>query len=236
MYTQLALASSILLAAFTQQAVAVDKTRDPSLVASLDDAATQLDRLALLTDDAAWKFDFNEQKPNYNFAPGGVINMNAATFPAAKGNGMTLAMLNLGPCSMLPPHYHPRASNYVVAIHGNTTTYMYEENGARLVTETLLPGEATIFPGGAMHMMVNNGCENAQLVSALNAEDAGTQNIGNVFTNGFPFELVNAAFGQDLASSDVASKMTPVGTGSNWGLSECLKTCGVQPNGTTVKV
>ena len=44
-------------------------------------------------------------------------------------------MLNLGPCAMLPPHYHPRASNYVVAVTGNTTTYMYEENGARLVTE-----------------------------------------------------------------------------------------------------
>ncbi len=103
-------------------------------------------------------------------------------------------------------------------------------------------------------MMVNNGCENAQLVSALNSDDAGTQvrsknqpvckrsvadtpsqNIGNVFSNGFPADLVNAAFGQNLASSDVASKMTPVGTGSNWGLSECLKQCGIQPNGTYIR-
>lgn len=58
---------------------------------------------------------------------------------------------------MLPPHYHPRASNYVVATHGNTTTYMFEENGARLVQEVLVPGKATIFPQGSMHMMVNNG-------------------------------------------------------------------------------
>ena len=58
---------------------------------------------------------------------------------------------------MLPPHYHPRASNYVVATQGNTTTYMFGENGARLVQETLLPGRATIFPQGSMHMMVNNG-------------------------------------------------------------------------------
>ncbi len=66
-------------------------------------------------------------------------------------------MLNLGPCSMLPPHYHPRASNYVVAIHGNTTTYMYEENGARLVTETLTPGMATIFPQASMHVRSSIG-------------------------------------------------------------------------------
>lgn len=68
-----------------------------------------------------------------------------------------VAMLNLGPCSMLPPHYHPRAANYVVAVQGNTTTYMFEENGARLVQETLTPGKATIFPQASMHMMVNNG-------------------------------------------------------------------------------
>ena len=66
-------------------------------------------------------------------------------------------MLNLGPCAMLPPHYHPRATNYVVAVKGNTTTYMFEENGARLVTETLTPGKATIFPQGSMHSMMNNG-------------------------------------------------------------------------------
>lgn len=66
-------------------------------------------------------------------------------------------MLNLGPCSMLPPHFHPRAANYVVATQGNTTTYMWEENGARLVTEILTPGKGTIFPKASMHMMVNNG-------------------------------------------------------------------------------
>lgn len=66
-------------------------------------------------------------------------------------------MLNLGPCSMLPMHYHARAANYVVAIHGNTTTYMYEENGARLVTEHLQPGQATIFPQASIHMMMNTG-------------------------------------------------------------------------------
>ena len=58
---------------------------------------------------------------------------------------------------MLPPHLHPRAANYVVAVHGNTTTYMYEENGARLVTQELTPGHGTIFPQGSMHMMMNTG-------------------------------------------------------------------------------
>ena len=72
------------------------------------------------------------------------------------------------------------------------------------------------------------GCENAQLVSALNSEDAGTVNIGQVFTNGFPFELVNTAFGQDLASDEVKARMIPIGTGSNWGRRACLRQCGIE--------
>ena len=82
----LVMLSSLLLA---DLASAVDVTSNPDLISKLITANSQLDRLALLPDDAKdWHFDFTVQK-NYNFAPGGVVNMNAATFPAAKGNGMT---------------------------------------------------------------------------------------------------------------------------------------------------
>ena len=84
-----ALTAGVIVAAFTQNAVAVDKTRDPGKIAQLNSAASQLDRQALLPTDDDWLFDFNIQQPYYTFAPGGVTNMNAATFPAAKGNGMT---------------------------------------------------------------------------------------------------------------------------------------------------
>jgi len=70
---------------------------------------------------------------------------------------MTLAILNLGPCSMLPPHYHPRATNFVVAMSGETETYMITENGARTVKTTLTPGKMTIFPTGSLHTMENVG-------------------------------------------------------------------------------
>jgi len=73
------------------------------------------------------------------------------------GHGMTLAILNLGPCSMLPPHYHPRAANFVVAMSGTTDTFMVEENGARTVKTTLTPGKMTIFPQASLHMMQNTG-------------------------------------------------------------------------------
>lgn len=36
---------------------------------------------------------------------------------------------------------------------------MFEENGARLVQEVLLPGRVTIFLQGSMYTMVNNGMQ-----------------------------------------------------------------------------
>jgi oxalate decarboxylase/phosphoglucose isomerase-like protein (cupin superfamily) len=56
---------------------------------------------------------------------------------------------------MLLPHYYPRATNLVVAIEGITNTYMIEENGARLVSETLTSGKMTILPRGSLHSMQN---------------------------------------------------------------------------------
>lgn len=82
-------ATTLALFLATNPVSAVDTTSDPALIAALITANSQLDRLALLPDDAKhWHFDFTAQK-NYNLAPGGVVNMNAATFPAAKGNRMT---------------------------------------------------------------------------------------------------------------------------------------------------
>ncbi|RMY71538.1 hypothetical protein D0863_05094 [Hortaea werneckii] len=216
----------------TSTLAAMGPTMDPASCSALKGACTQADRLNILESNEDWLFDFNDYPETYNFAPGGVTTAKASTFAATVENGMSMAMLNMGPCAMLPPHWHPQASNYVVTVLGSVTTYMWKENGARLVTEKLTPGKMTIFPQGSMHMMVNTGCENAQVVSALNSPDAGTANVGQVFANGFPAPLVNAAFGWEVAGPLAKSKMLPPGTGVNWGPQECLQRCGIHPNGT----
>jgi oxalate decarboxylase/phosphoglucose isomerase-like protein (cupin superfamily) len=73
---------------------------------------------------------------------------------------MTIAMLNLGPCAMLAPHYHLGATDMVVAIEETTKTYMIEENGAKLASQTLTPGKMTIFPRAISHLMQNTGTFN----------------------------------------------------------------------------
>jgi len=225
MLTQIGFAGLSLLY-FLVPVLAVDKTVNPSLDQKLFEAPTNLDRINLLPDNADWIFDFTAQ-PYYTFSPGGVINANAATFPATKGLGMTLAVLNLGPCSMLPPHLHPRATNFVVAVAGSTHTYMINENGARTVETILTPGKMTIFPQAAVHMMYNTGCENSQLISALNSDDSGTTNLANNLFALSP-EYLNAVFGYSgLDVNGTKASIPPVGTGAQWGSKECLAKCGL---------
>jgi hypothetical protein len=141
---------------------------------------------------------------------------------------------------MLPPHYHPRATNLVVAIEGTTNTYMIEETGATLVSETLTLGKMTIFPQRRLHSMQNTdafflpflllkhsliatlaGCGNATLISALNSEDAGTHNILNGLY-GLPDDINLAAYGGAteayiLNADPIRRVLPPVDTGSiNW--------------------
>ncbi|KAI9835491.1 MAG: hypothetical protein M1837_003775 [Sclerophora amabilis] len=215
--------SLVICVVFASMTFAVDKSKDPQLIGLLKTAPTALDRFALLPEDGDWLFDFTKQD-KYTFSPGGVVNANAATFPATIGNGLTMAMLNLGPCSMLPPHFHPRASNYVVSVSGTTDTYMIMENGARTVKTTLTAGQMTIFPQASIHTMMNTGCENAQLVSALSTDDSGTQNIANALF-GLPSDLVGAVLGDDVDVNATQKVIPPVGTGSNKGPEECLARC-----------
>ncbi|OLN94110.1 Spherulin-1A 3 [Colletotrichum chlorophyti] len=219
----LCLLLSWLLAATTE---ATDDTLYPDLVRSLRTSPTELDKLTILPEDEDWTFNyFAHHFHTHN--PGGVVNANAATFPATVGNGMTMAWISLGPCGMLPPHYHARASNYVVSVEGTTETYMTLENGARVVKTSLAPGMMTVFPQGSLHTMHNTGCNNATLISALSSEDAGTHNVANGLFD-LPSSVVAAAFGGNPLSAKFAQlrKGIPaVGTGASIGSAECLKRC-----------
>ena len=81
--------SFIVAAVLAGIALGVDNDTNPDLVSKLRMANTNLDRMNLLPKDSDWFFDFTKQD-KYTFSPGGVINANAATFPATVGQGMTM--------------------------------------------------------------------------------------------------------------------------------------------------
>ncbi|EDO02290.1 predicted protein [Sclerotinia sclerotiorum 1980 UF-70] len=146
----------------------IDVTVNSILDAEIKVASSQLDKMNLpLNNNLTWFFDFTTQ-PHYTYTPGAVVNADAATFPASTNYGMTMALINLGPCGMLPPHYHPRGTN------------LWWQLRAKIINAKW-----------------NQGCTKATLVSALNSEDAGTQNILNGFAQ-LPKNVMTAAFGNPI--------------------------------------
>lgn len=125
---------------------------------------------------------------------------------------------------MLPPHVHPRATKYAVAVKGTTHTWMITENGAPLIEETLTTGQMTIFPQAAVHSMMNVGCEDAQLVCSFNSEDPGTNNLANAFFD-MPTNITQTVLGASVDIQAVAGQLPGVGTGSIAGPEQCLKAC-----------
>jgi hypothetical protein len=116
------------------------------------------------TDNPEWTFDFASYARDHDTvssSAGRVTNANTASFPPVVGNGMTMAWITLGPCGMLPPHWHPRASNYVVSIEGEDThAWMVvedESSATHTVHTRLRPGVMTVFPKGILHAMANAG-------------------------------------------------------------------------------
>ena len=53
-----------------------------------------------------------------------------------------------------------------------------QENGARLVSNMLNPGQGAIFPRGSFHFQANLGCEPVTFVSGLNNADPGVATVG----------------------------------------------------------
>lgn len=129
---------------------------NPDLNRQLRNTLTRVEFVNSLTEDKDVVYDFSKAVPD-PLHPGSVLNANAATFPMVQDSGMAVAQINLGPCAMLSPHIHPRANNMVVAVSGQTKTFMRTENGAHDIITTLTPGKATMFFAGSVHDMYNEG-------------------------------------------------------------------------------
>jgi hypothetical protein len=134
MFQHAALTMGLIFATLFGFVAAVDETTNPGRIAQLIAANSHLDQQAILKDDSDWHFDFTENK-NYNFAPGGVANMNAATFPAAKIGGMT------SECSSAAHLLFCIHENHTPADHHRPNFSGHVELGPLLDATTALPPE-----------------------------------------------------------------------------------------------
>jgi hypothetical protein len=117
------LALGILLPLAATTIKAHQLVKNEQLEIALKIAVVNMDKFQLLKDAGEqWAFDFTTID-NYTFSPGSVNKADAYTAPLMIGTGMTMQLISLGPCSILPPHEHPRADNVAIATHGTTQTW-----------------------------------------------------------------------------------------------------------------
>ena len=138
----------------------------------------------------------------------------------------------LGPCGLNTPHTHPRAAEFNLAVNGTLRTGMLANNKARFVMNELQPGQATIFPQGAIHFEQNLGCDTVMFVAAFSNEDPGVTQIANQFFS-LPSDIVEATLGDStgqMTSSGLSVQDIQMAIPPNvaFGVEDCLQKCGIQ--------
>ncbi|THH27394.1 hypothetical protein EUX98_g6797 [Antrodiella citrinella] len=193
-------------------------------VADLKLAPTANDRLNLLNPDSNFVFNFTAARTGGG-AAGVVVTASAGNFPAVVGQHLSMAVGFLGPCGLVTPHTHPRATEFNYAINGSMTVGMLTENGARFVSNTVNAGEAVIFPEGSIHFEMNLGCDSMIFVAGLNNEDPGVNSISQEYF-GLPPDVVAASLGNATAEQ-VAQIEAQIVDNVALGTDECLQRCGI---------
>ena len=214
-----------LLASMALSSLALPTPKNDT-VAKLLTAATAVDRLNLLQ-DVDFVFDFfnpNAAAISASTPNGHTVAARRDTFPALVGSGLAMTVGFLGPCGLNTPHTHPRSAEFNIAINGTLRAGMLEENGARFVMNTLNPGQATLFPRGAIHFEQNLGCQPAMFVAAFSDEDPGVSQLTNLAD--LPVDIVQAVLGE--SNADVQHLISGIPKNIALGVEECLQRCGIK--------
>ncbi|KAJ4748323.1 RmlC-like cupins superfamily protein [Rhynchospora pubera] len=110
--------------------------------------------------------------------------------PGLNTLGISLARLDFAPGGLVPPHYHPRATEILVVLEGTLYVGFVASTNNQLFTKVLNKGDVFVFPQGLIHFQYNQGWTNAVALSGLSS-----QNPGVVF-------VANAVFGANPPISD----------------------------------
>ena len=135
---------------------------------------------------------------------------------------MSSVIFTFEPCTINPPHIHPRATELLHVLQGSFTTSFLEENTGRVIQNELKKGQVTIFPQGLVHYEQNLGYKRAVFLSAFSSEDPGVLTLSTRLFD-FNQQSLTSTFNQtdaliNLLRSSVRSNPA-VGRG------ECLSRC-----------
>src|SRR6202035_3912998 len=100
--------------------------------------------------------------------PGGkLIAANGETFPYLTGLKTSLAIVEVSPCSLILPHLHPRAEEFILVTQGEFFTQFIAETGAPLISNELKTLGSTLFTKGSIHLEYNPTCDTSTFIAAF---------------------------------------------------------------------
>lgn len=212
-------------------AISSDRSGNQDLINALTQAATVVDRIALLPNPSDHLYDFN-QPPREDAVTTGLgghtVKADRKDFPALIGNGVSMTVGFIGPCGFNTPHTHPRSAEINIVVEGSLGTEYVLENGTPLIRNILNKYQMTVFPQGAIHTEWNTGCEDAVFVAGFASEDPGVQQSAQrVFD--LDDDVLQAMFGSDLTidgrNIDEFRNLIPANVAL--GVESCLAKCGI---------
>ncbi|KAL3512032.1 hypothetical protein ACH5RR_024749 [Cinchona calisaya] len=104
----------------------------------------------------------------------------AAEFPGLNTLSLSVARTDLEVDGLVTPHAHPRASEMLFVSTGVVIVGFIDTNNV-VFQKVLREGDVFVFPRGLLHYCLNNGFEDATVVSVLNSQNPGVVKITGAF-------------------------------------------------------
>lgn len=205
-----------------------------AVVQSLFLAPKAVDRITMIPQDSDFVFDFLNPPPKSSASAGlggFAVGADRVSFPPLVGTNTAMTVGFLGPCGFNTPHTHPRSAELNILIEGRMSTQFFLENGARTVSNTLIPMQMTTFPLGSLHTEFNPDCSRATFVASFANEDAGVQQeVQALF--GLDPSVVQAAVGNGFAfeGKEIERFRNLIPKNIAQGVEACLKKCNIKPD------
>ncbi|ANB15793.1 spherulin-1A [Sugiyamaella lignohabitans] len=195
------------------------------------DQVSRIETVANSAGNSSFVFDFLNA-PEAAVVAGDAGNITTAvvsSFPALEGTGAAMFLFQLGPCGMVLPHSHPRASEFIVVTEGKISTQFLTETGSDVFSNTLKQYQSTIFPVGSLHVELNPTCEPAKFIGAFDNPDPGTFFVAPGFFS-LEEQVVLTQLGGAVSGADLSSFKKAIPPAGVVAIEQCLKNCNITAN------
>lgn len=132
--------------------------------------------------------------PNTSRYGTAITMANVITFPGLYTQGIAVVRIDFEVGGVDPPQWHFRASE-VLTCQSGTILVGFVDQSRNLWTNTLYPGDVTVFPRGLLHFLLNVGKGPAVATVSFNSQNPGRENSGSsTFGSDIPTVVLQKSF------------------------------------------